>query len=615
MAETEYTFTPSTGQCGTTATMTITVNPATTTTESVTQSQVGGSYTWPKNNETYTSSGTYTYVDGCNTATLNLTINTGQPGTGATSGNLEGSDSSFTTWNGSAWSDGAPTASIEAIIAGNYSTTIHGAITAKKLTLNSGVLTVNSGNLTVVNELINNAGANAAVFENNANLIQVNAVANTGAITVKRNSNALSRLDYTIWSSPVTNEGQFLATFSPLTSTSRFYSYNETTNKYNVILTPDATPFAPATGYLIRMPNNHPTSPTIWNGSFSGEPNNGTINKAITYNGSATFGYNMIGNPYPSTIDADDFITINTLKIENSLYFWRKINNPLDFSTAYAVYNALGSTKTLSSEFPNGTIQVGQGFFVKAKSGATTVSFTNAMRIGTTSTQFLKSKQVQKDRLWLNLTNTSGVFSQTLIGYVIGASPGVDVFDAKYINDSPVALTSSINDEEYTIQGRPAFDPTDEVALNFKTDTVGHYTIALDHFDGVFATGQDVYLKDNNTGVETDLKAGAYTFKAVAGVDKARFSLKYQKTLKVDAPEFNENSVRVYKNNGRLFVNSGNVPISNIKVYDIQGRLITEQKNVKVTTAVINNLKAKNQVLIVKIVGENNNVVTKKIVN
>ncbi len=83
----------------------------------------------------------------------------------------------------------------------------------------------------------------------------------------------------------------------------------------------------------------------------------------------------------------------------------------------------------------------------------------------------------------------------------------------------------------------------------------------------------------------------------------------------MDAPALNENSVRVYKNNGSLTVNSGNVAMSNIKVFDIQGRLIAEQKNVKATTAVFNNLKATHQVLIVKIAGEDNNVVTKKVVN
>jgi hypothetical protein len=624
-ATTEYTFTPSTGQCGTTAIMTITINPATTT-GSKTQSQVGGSYTWPYNNVTYTSSTIVAIVDGCNTATLNLTINTGQPGTGATSGNLEGSDTSYTTWNGSAWSNGAPSTTVEAIIDGIYNTNVgvvQGPFTAKKLTVTSlGSLTVNSGNnVTILNEVINNG---SLVIENNANLIQVNAVANTGAITVKRNSNALSRLDYTIWSSPVA--GQDLLLFSPLTysSPSRFYTYNETTNKYNAVASPSGTPFATAEGYLIRMPDNAPTAPTTttFAGVFSGVPNNGTITKAMTYNG-ALFGYNAIGNPYPSTIDAQAFITANTVNIESSLYFWRKKNGAA--GSAYAIYNPFGeTTATPSSALPNGTIQVGQGFFVKAKS-ASSVNFTNAMRVANNANQIFKTKQVaQRDRVWLNLSRPASkigtvdipeAFSQALIGYTADAASGVDNYDAKYINDSPIALTSSINGEEYTIQGRPAFDATDVVALNFKTDADGEYIIALDHFDGVFAAGQDVYLVDSKTGTETDLKAGSYTFNATAGIDNARFSLKYQKTLKVDAPAFNENSVSVYKNNEALYVNSGFVAMSNIKVFDIQGRLIAEQKNLKSTTAVFNNLRAKNQVLIVKITGENNNVVSKKVVN
>ena len=151
--------------------------------------------------------------------------------------------------------------------------------------------------------------------------------------------------------------------------------------------------------------------------------------------------------------------------------------------------------------------------------------------------------------------------------------------------------------------------------LAFKTTATDNYTIALDHFDGVFAAGQDVYLVDSKTGTETNLKTGSYIFNATAGVDNTRFSLKYQKTLKVDAPVFNENSVRVYKNNSTLYVNSGNVAISNIAVFDIQGRLIAEQKSVKATTATIHNLKAINQVLIVKIIAENNQEVIKKIVN
>jgi hypothetical protein len=515
----------------------------------------------------------------------------------------------ITAWDGAAWSNGTPTVSVDAIIAGNYS--VAGNITAKTLTINNNaIVTIPSGyNVTVTGAVIVTAPA-TLTLSNNANLIQLNGITNTGAITVIKNSNALSRLDYTIWSSPVAEQN--ILAFSPATLSNRFYNYNETTNLFNVVASPSASPFATATGYLIRMPSDHPTTPTVWNGSFSGVPNNGTINKAITYNGSAPYGYNMIGNPYPSTIDADDFITINTSKIESSLYFWRKINSAP--GSAYAVYNSLGATATPSSASPNGTIQVGQGFFVKAKSNST-ISFTNAMRVANNDNQFFRTNQIQKDRIWLNLTNGSGVFSQTLIGYLEEGSQGEDSYDAKYINDSPIALTSNINNEEYTIQSRSTFDPADVVALNFKTTMTGDYTIAIDHFDGVFTTEQAIYLKDNTTGNETDLKAGSYTFAATAGIDNARFSLKYQRTLNVDAPEFNQNNVRVYINNGTLYVNSGTNVIKTIEVYDIQGRLIAQQKSVKATTATIHNLKATNQVLIVKIIDENSKVVIKKTVN
>jgi len=518
----------------------------------------------------------------------------------------------ITTWYGTAWSNGAPTAFDEAFIAGNYSTLTNGAISAKKLTVNSGILTVNSGtNLTIQDNLINNASATAVVFENNANLIQVSSTVlntNTGAITIKRNSNPLRRLDYTIWSSPVAEQN--LIDFSPATLSNRFYNYNETTNLFNVA--PSTTPFAIATGYLIRMPNDHPTTPTVWNGSFTGVPNNGTINKPITYYGSAPFGFNMVGNPYPSTISAQAFITANTAIIESSLYFWRKINNAN--GSAYAVYNSLGATATPSSASPNGTIQVGQGFFVKAKSNSI-ISFTNAMRVANNDNQFFRANEVQKDRIWLNLTNDLGVFSQTLIGYLEEGSQGVDFYDAKYINDSPIALTSIINNEEYTIQSRSTFDSADIVYLNFKTDIAGDYSISLDHFDGVFTTEQAIYLKDNITGIETDLKAGSYTFTTTAGMYNNRFSLNYQRTLNIDIPEFNQNNVRIYINNDTLYVNSGSSVIMTIEVYDIQGRLIAQQKSVKATSASVNNLKATNQLLIVKVIDENSKVVIKKTVN
>jgi hypothetical protein len=385
------------------------------------------------------------------------------------------------------------------------------------------------------------------------------------------------------------------------------------------VSSPSDTPFATAAGYLIRMPDTDALYPAVINyqGVFTGVPNNGDVPVTLNYV-DATHGYNMVGNPYSSTINAEAFLAANSANIESTLYFWRKTNGA--GGSAYATYTSGGATTTTpTSAAPNGTIQVGQGFFVQAKSAAIVPAFfTNAMRVANTANQFFKTKNsIEKSRVWLNLTNATGVFSQALVGYMTNATQGVDAgIDGKYINDSPVALTSNINDEEYVIQGRALpFDPSDVVALNFKTDVAGDYTIGLDHVDGLFAEGQDVFLKDNTTGIETDLKAGSYVFTAAAGTDNARFSLKYQKTLKVDGSSFNDNSVTVYKNKGTLYVNSGSTTINNIKVFDIQGRLIAEQKNVKANSATIKDLKAGQQVLIVKITAEDNKVVSKKVVN
>lgn len=521
-----------------------------------------------------------------------------------------------TTWNGSTWSNGTPNSSLEANIAGTYNTTANGAFTAKKLSINSASLTINSGtNLNITNEVINNAGANGIVIENNANLIQTNNVINTGNTVVKRNSNALSRLDYTIWSSPVANQN--LLAFSPATSTTRFYNYNTTTNLYSAIVNPSTIPFIVGAGNLIRMPNTAVTAPATetFNGQFTGVLNNGNIPVTLNYQ-DATHAYNMVGNPYPSAISAEGFLSLNSANIQSTLYFWRKTNGA--GGSAYATYTAGGSvTTTPTSAAPNGTIQVGQGFFVAAKAaGNIPAFFQNIMRSGNNANQFFKTKNVvENNRIWLNLTNIEGAFSQMLVGYITDASQGVDVLDGKYINDSQVALTSDINNEEYVIQARSIpFNDTDVVNLNFKTDVAVDYTIAKDHVDGLFTTGQAIYLVDKTTGKETNLQTDTYTFTASAGVDNSRFQLTYKTsgTLNANNLVFNENSIYVYNQNGALNINAGENIMKNVKVFDITGRLVLEQKAVNASTTSFKNLKAEQQTLLIQITSDNNKVVNKK---
>jgi hypothetical protein len=530
-------------------------------------------------------------------------------------------DISKTIWNGTSWSNGAPGPSIDAIIEGNYSAVARGGFSARSLTVNSGSLVIGATkNLKIENGIVNNAGPNGIIVEDGGTLQQVQSGGvNSGAITVKKNSNLLYRYDYTLWSTPVTSTLQ-LQEFSPLTSQSpsRFYTYTSSTNLYASVS--PTLPFTNSTAYLIRMPNEDPdnlgtsspyylgTNNIQFKGTFVGLPNNGTISRTgLTAN--TTYG---IGNPYPSNIDADLFLAGNAT--DGTLYFWRKTNGAA--GTAYATYTLAGGVGNGGFPAPNGIIAPCQGFLVKTGAAATSLTFTNAMRVNNaTYGQFFKTKETAtKDRIWLQLSNAKGSFNQALIAYMKEATLGVDNgIDGAYINDSKVALTSNINGKEYVIQGRPAFDVSDVVALNFKTDVAGEYTISLDQMEGVFANGQAVYLVDSTTGVETDLKAAPYHFTAAAGVDTTRFSLQYQKTLKVNDSKFNENQIAIYSINGNLVVKSESA-IRNIQVYDIQGRLVHELKNVNANAATIANLKT-NQALIVQVSSEDNQVVSKKVLN
>jgi uncharacterized lipoprotein YddW (UPF0748 family) len=535
--------------------------------------------------------------------------------------NTLNSNSITITWNGttdtswtnaSNWSTGVlPTSTDNVAISGTNQPIIASNESIKSLTINAGKnLKVNSGfNLTVANAIVN---AGTLTIENNANLLQTATATNSGAgsTIVKRNSNALSRLDYTMWSSPVT--GQNLLNFSPLTTTNRFYTYNSSTDKFTAISSPSTTNFSKGIGYLIRMPNDAVTAPAtqIFNGVFTGTLNNGDVTLAV-----ANAKYIGVGNPYPSTISANTFISTNA--ITEALYFWSKSNNAT--STSYATYTVGGGGVANigggSTIVPNGTIQVGQGFI--AKSTSTSIKFTNAMRIADNRNQILKTKSKERNRIWLNLYNETTPINQLLVGYISGATQDIDdTIDGRYINDSQTALTSLINNEEFVIQGRSLpFDATDVVPLAFKTTAAGNYTISLANVDGFFSNSQDIFLVDASNGTETNLKTSEYTFTAASGVDNTRFSLKYQKTLGVDSTSSDSNNFLIFKSNGVLQIKSGLTAIDNVKLYDVNGHLLFKKENVNANEISIESAKFGNQVLIVTISTIDKKIVNKKIVN
>lgn len=480
-----------------------------------------------------------------------------------------------TIWNGSSWSNGLPTVSKDVIVSNNY--TFSGDTYAASLTINNNaIVVIPSGATAILNGFLLVENSSSFTLENDANLIQTSDVQNTGIITVKRSTEPLMRLDYILWSSPV--DSQLLQSFSNLTSLNRFYTYNPLLNLYDVVTNLTTANFDKGISYLVRMPNNHPTTPTVFNGTFLGNPHNGSVILPVV---SGT--YNAVGNPYPSSIDANEFIANNHIK--EALYFWRKTNN--SNRTSYACYTTAGGISNSGGDplilTPNGDIPSGQGFIVKATSSS--ISFTNSMRLITNNAPFLRTA-TSKSRIWLDLTSTDGFLAQTMVAYMPGATAAVDeAIDGRYFNDSATALTSIINNEEFTIQGRALpFDSADAVALGFKSQLAGIYTIGINHFDGLFNSDQTIYLKDNLTNTLQDLKGGSYTFTSDAGVFNNRFEIIYQKSLAIEQPVFEKNTVVVYKQNQNIVISTGNTIMMKVDVFDVIGRLLLTQNNINSST-------------------------------
>ena len=288
----------------------------------------------------------------------------------------------------------------------------------------------------------------------------------------------------------------------------------------------------------------------------------------------------------------------------------------------YIVHN--GTATTSGPGTFKGYIASGQSFMVMMDEGAapatSSVVFNNSMRSKShDNSEFYRNEQStnEKNRIWLDLISNvpNGTVSRTVVGYVAGATEAKDrLFDAVTSYKMSQNLYSILGDDIMCIQGKglPFLD-TDTIPLGFKASQNGSYSIAIAAVDGIFENGQTVYLEDKLTNTIHNLSQNPYVFQSNSGIYNNRFVLRYNETV-LSNPSFDPNTILIYTDSDKIYINSGIELISSYEIYDVLGRVLVSSKNLS-SNQIVSELQPTNQPLVVRVKLDNNQFISKKIIH
>ncbi len=302
--------------------------------------------------------------------------------------------------------------------------------------------------------------------------------------------------------------------------------------------------------------------------TFVGKPNNGLI----TTNTVAADQLLLTGNPYPSALDANAFITDNTNSIDGTLYFWEHYtsNNThilREYQGGYAERNLTGGIPPISAgvEYishlgtpskgaPNQFIPVGQGFFVTGKSGAGgTIIFNNGQRgfhkedeAGISNVMYKITANAKKPKsssvasnnnndpikvdnfmkIRLGYNSNANYHRQSLLGFMNeNASKDFDYgYDGLNIDDFANDMYFLCGKTPLAIQGVGYFKKEDVFPIGVKTNVAGKVIFSIDELEN-FDKNQKVYIYDKETKIYHNIKDQTFEIVLPIGQFDNRFLL------------------------------------------------------------------------------------------
>ncbi|MFN4761486.1 LamG-like jellyroll fold domain-containing protein, partial [Gillisia sp. Q332] len=306
---------------------------------------------------------------------------------------------------------------------------------------------------------------------------------------------------------------------------------------------------------------------------FKGKPNNGTI----TLNIGTDQNY-LLGNPYPSAIDVNEFILDNLNDHEDggnsgnvfngAVYFWDhfagKSHILLEYIGGYATRNLIDGVPAVSNDarinandsigtkIPGPYIPVAQGFFINTSldpefsNGISVqggdVIFRNSQRAFVKETNaenslFLRPENPTKgdekidkrQKIRLDFRSPMGYHRQILVGVDENASDGFDLgYDAPLNDYNAEDMFWMIENNRYVIQGVSNFDLTQVLKLGVRIKEAGELSIKINKLENI-SEEVNIYLKDKTNSTYHDLRESNFKLKLEKGEINNRFEIVFQK--------------------------------------------------------------------------------------
>ncbi|MCA6423366.1 MAG: BspA family leucine-rich repeat surface protein, partial [Flavobacterium sp.] len=407
------------------------------------------------------------------------------------------------------------------------------------------------------------------------------------------------------------------AATSPITLSSYWiFKFQNSTNSYanwssvgqNGILLP---------GQGFTMKGSGVSTPNQ-NYTFVGKPNNGTITSTVGANN-----LNLCGNPYPSAIDADQFIDDNVASINGTLFFWEHFDtnsshNTIEYQGGYATYTKVGGTAPVaplgtsglgsSSKTPNRFIPVGQGFFVTGSPTGGTITFNNGQRLfvkednensyslfRTNANPTVSSSAANYNandsftteefmKLRLGYTSTNNYHRQILLGFMEqNATAG---YDEGYDGISIETLTNDMyfinGTRKLNINGDGFFNVNNIYPIGVKNATSGNVTFEIDGKEN-FSDSQEIYIHDNVTNTYNSIKSQPYQVNLPAGIYETRFTLRFTNGSSLGTTDNEENQgIAVIHSQSNNMITIKNVlqevTVKSVSLFNLLGQQVTNWK-------------------------------------